>query len=405
MWVNDLDTGALWVTGTDGELDRIDDWGTDLADSDGEDDSEPRTATPSSGENPDADDAVFSEIRDQELDEDGINEPPVARDDHGPHPGRPAGRRRRAGATTRIPTATCCWSPALGQPAGRRASVTADRGPHAGAGHAAGRVHRAAWRSTTRSATVAAARRRRTSRSTCRAPTARQPAAGDRHRRRRGRGPARRHRSTCSTTTTTPTATRSCCRASSRRPARSSFDPTGAAHVHARSDEPAGTIELDVHRRRRFGATANGQVRVEIRLDGSNNEPDARNDSAVTVIGQAGHVQRARQRHRSRQRPADARRAAELVSPARHPNREPVQMSLSDDGEFFFVAADRRRRTCSSTPSSTAARATRRSSASTSSPATDNRPPVAVRDDVTIGRGGTRRPSTCCRTTPIRTAT
>ncbi|MEP7111812.1 MAG: hypothetical protein ABI862_00975, partial [Ilumatobacteraceae bacterium] len=31
IWVNDLDSGALWVTSTTGAVDRIDDWGSDLS--------------------------------------------------------------------------------------------------------------------------------------------------------------------------------------------------------------------------------------------------------------------------------------------------------------------------------------------------------------------------------------
>ena len=49
--------------------------------------------------------------------------------------------------------------------------------------------------------------------------------------------------------------------------------------------QPAGTDRAAVHGGRRVRRPTDGHVQVQIRLDGSNNEPDARNDSAVTVVG------------------------------------------------------------------------------------------------------------------------
>ena len=96
IWVNDLDSGALWVTSTEGPLDRIDDWGADLSDADkGNDDSNNNGTATEKRDNPDSQDASFEEA--DQIDDDGINEPPVAHDDQGPHPRRSSGARRRVG--------------------------------------------------------------------------------------------------------------------------------------------------------------------------------------------------------------------------------------------------------------------------------------------------------------------
>ena len=77
VWINDLTSGTLWIAGTDTELERIDDWGNTLGSEGDEPDDNPGDQEDGdTEENPD-----IGEIRDPEIDEDGVNEPPVARDD------------------------------------------------------------------------------------------------------------------------------------------------------------------------------------------------------------------------------------------------------------------------------------------------------------------------------------
>ena len=203
VWINDLTNGTMWIAGTDIELERIDDWGNALG-TDGDDPDEEQSGDDEetdTEENPD-----IGEIRDQEIDEDGINEPPVARDDIA---------RTRVDQPVVVDVVANDEDPdgdalmvteITGIPEGTRAAVTADQGavqviPAPGA---SGRS-----RSRTRSPTVVARRRRRGCRSRCRATT---PPTG--HRSRSPTSPrsaaAHRLRSTSSTTTTTPTATHSC---------------------------------------------------------------------------------------------------------------------------------------------------------------------------------------------------
>ncbi len=82
VWINDLTTGGAWVTSGDSELTRLDDWGSALAEQE-TDDAEATVEDAGSDaeqkENPDSDDAEFVEA--DELDEDNENEPPVAVDD------------------------------------------------------------------------------------------------------------------------------------------------------------------------------------------------------------------------------------------------------------------------------------------------------------------------------------
>ena len=116
----------------------------------------------------------------------------------------------------------------------------------------------------------ATARRRRT-------PTSPRPARGA------------RRRSTCSPTTSIPTVTRSSSSRSRWRtrrppPARScrSLGPRG---VHPRRQQHSDRIELTYVVSDDFAATDEGKVVVSVRLKDANNEPDARNDAGVTVVG------------------------------------------------------------------------------------------------------------------------
>ena len=101
IWINDLTSGTLWIAGTDTELERIDDWGNTLGSEGDEPDDNPGDQDEGdTQENPD-----IGEIRDPEIDEDGVNEPPV-----GPRRRRPdsvpiSRSSSTSSPTTRTPTA------------------------------------------------------------------------------------------------------------------------------------------------------------------------------------------------------------------------------------------------------------------------------------------------------------
>jgi hypothetical protein len=82
VWINDLDTGAAWVTSPEQRLDRVEDWGNILSELN--DDSDDNNTDEDGGEviteiNPD--DPNAENVQSDEIDEDGPNLPPIARDD------------------------------------------------------------------------------------------------------------------------------------------------------------------------------------------------------------------------------------------------------------------------------------------------------------------------------------
>ncbi len=82
VWINDLDSGGAWLTNAETDLARIDDWGAALAE-DTRDESDATSDSAGGIEElkvaPDSSDAEL--LAADERDEDGENEPPIARDD------------------------------------------------------------------------------------------------------------------------------------------------------------------------------------------------------------------------------------------------------------------------------------------------------------------------------------
>ena len=166
------------------------------------------------------------------------------------------------------------------------------------------------------------------------------------------------------------------------------FDPSGEITFTPDPSSSAGTIELEYSILDAFGATANGLVRVAIRLDTSNNEPNAVNDTAVTVVGKPVTFNVMVNDTDPDNDPLTIAGLPQLVSSNGNPNAI-QEISLSDDGEFFFlpsVAGDYVFLYAVIDGSERDAAYIR----VRVEPEGPNRPPVAVRDDVTIGRGGTR---------------
>lgn len=383
VWVNDLDTGALWVTSTDGDLDRIDDWGADLADNDGDDDSETEDGDTQQRQNPDADDAIFT--RADELDEDGINEPPVARDDQ---------VRTRVDQPVVVDVLgndedpdgdVLLVSGLAAQPDDALVTPTADRThvqvtPPAGFTGSLGfdyTISDGRGGSATAHVTVDVA-----------APdgASNQPpmTVTDVAEARAGSAAAlnvlRNDDDPDGDTLVLQDVT---------APSGSvTFDPSGQVAYTPDPTSPDGTIELTYTVADGFGATATGTVRVEIRLDGSNNEPDARNDSGVTVTDKAVTFNVLANDTDPDNDPLSLAGQPTLLSPAEVDPAD-VQMSISPDGELFFVAATAGTYLYSYSiiDGSESDTAIIRIDVDE---ATDNRPPIAVRDDVTIARGGTK---------------
>ena len=166
------------------------------------------------------------------------------------------------------------------------------------------------------------------------------------------------------------------------------FDPSGEINFTPEPGSQAGTIELQYQIVDAFGATANGTVRVAIRLDTSNNEPRAVNDSASTVVGMPVTLNVLKNDADPDNDPLTVAGLPQLVSSTGNPNAL-EEISLLDDGEFFFlptVAGDYVFLYAIIDGSERDAAYIR---IRVDEP-TENRPPTAIRDDVTISRGDTR---------------
>ena len=166
------------------------------------------------------------------------------------------------------------------------------------------------------------------------------------------------------------------------------FDPSGEVNFTPDPASQAGTIELQYQIVDSFGASANGTVRVAIRLDTSNNEPRAVNDSASTVVGMPVTLNVLKNDADPDNDPLTVAGLPQLVSSTGNANAL-EEISLSDDGEFFFlptVAGDYVFLYAIIDGSERDAAYIR----VRVDEAAENRPPTAIRDDVTISRGDSR---------------
>lgn len=384
VWINDLDTGSMWVTSTDGDLDRIDDWGADLADRDGDgDESESENGDTEQRENPDADDAELTEA--DEIDEDGINQPPVARDDQ---------VRTRVDQPVIVDVLkndedadgdVLLVSSISGQPTDALVTATADRTqvqvtPPAGFEGALrfdytitdGRGGSASAHVTVDVAAPNGASNQ--------PPTAVTDVAEARAGAAASLNVLINDSDPDGDTLVLDSVT---------APAGAvTFDPSGQVTYTPDPTSPDGTIELGYAVVDAFGASATGTIRVAIRLGGSNNEPDARNDSAVTVVGKAITFNVLSNDTDPDNDPLSMAGQPNLLSPA-GADSSTYELSVSPDGELFFVAnaAGSYLFSYSVIDGSESDTAIVRIDVDA---ATDNRPPIAVRDDLTIARGGSK---------------
>ena len=98
-------------------------------------------------------------------------------------------------------------------------------------------------------------------------------------------------------------------------------DPSGQVVFTPDPNTTSERIELTYTVSDDFGATDEGTVIVSVRLEDANNEPDARNDAGVTVVGKPIRLDVLAERHRPRQRPVVRRPAADPRAPHRPHDR------------------------------------------------------------------------------------
>ena len=113
---------------------------------------------------------------------------------------------------------------------------------------------------------------------------------------------------------------------SSTRPARSSS---------RRTPTPSERIELSYEVSDDFGATDTGTVIVSVRLEDANNEPDARNDAGVTVVGKPVRLDVLDNDTDPDNDPLFIAQLPTLVRPEGQTSDQ-LDLSLTPDGEFFF---------------------------------------------------------------------
>lgn len=382
VWINDLSTGTAWVVNETAPLDRIDDWGAALgtAEGDGQESDQVGNTDVEQRENPDALDALV--IRADELDEDGINEPPVARPDTATtrtdlpivvdvlaNDEDPDGDVLLVTATTAGPEGS------IVQLTGDHRAVQVT--PRAGSTETIRFVYtisdgRGGEDSAEVTVTVLEATgvENRPPLAVTDAVTARAGSSvalnvldndtdpdGD---------------SIVLTDVRVPSGT-------------VSFDGGGQLTYIPDPSTGEGTLDLDYTIADTFGADANGIIRVSVRLSGSNTEPDARNDSAVTVEGNPVVVNVLRNDDDPDGDAINVSGPPTLVAPL--DGSGSAEFSLSADGQLFFVADQAGEYLLRYTISDGSERDAAIVRVDVE-PAVENRPPIAVRDDVTIPRGG-----------------
>jgi len=167
------------------------------------------------------------------------------------------------------------------------------------------------------------------------------------------------------------------------------FDPSGLITYTPETTVTAGWIEIPYVVIDDFGAQAEGLLRVEIRDRGANQEPDARNDAAVTVVGRPVTINLL---DNDTDPDGDALIVGsrpELISP----QGVIVETTTSADGEFVFEAQEVGTYLFSYTITDSAEGGSERDTARIRIDvldANENRAPIAVRDDIVIPTGETR---------------
>jgi len=167
------------------------------------------------------------------------------------------------------------------------------------------------------------------------------------------------------------------------------WDPTGQVTFTPDNNTEAGWIELPYTVRDARGAESQGLLRVEIRDLGANQEPDARNDHASTVVGRTVVVDLLANDSDPDGDPLIVGSQPVLLEP----EGAVVQASATSDGEFVFSADVPGIYLFTYTITDSAIGGSESDSARIRIDVADNpvnEPPIAVRDDVVIPVAGTR---------------
>lgn len=167
------------------------------------------------------------------------------------------------------------------------------------------------------------------------------------------------------------------------------WDPSGLVTYTADGTTEAGWVELDYVVADGFGAEGQGRVRIEIREDDANQEPDARNDQLTTVVGQPVSTNLLDNDFDPDGDPLIIGSEPVLVEPA----DAVVRTKHTADGEFVFAADVAGTYIFTYTVNDSAPDGSESDTARIRVdvlPDQANSPPIAVRDDVVIPVGGTR---------------
>ncbi len=402
VWINDLDTGGAWITSPDSDLARIDDWGAALA-NDNLDESDATTEDGGGIEevqiNPDAEDAELVEA--DELDEDQENEPPVVRpDEASTRIDRPvvipvlANDEDADGDVLLVseviidgpPGVLAVITPTrdavqLSPPAGFVGTIRFDyfvTDGRGGTGSAEVTVEVTANSAETNRppepvTDVAAAR--------AGSPVSLDLLAND----------------------TDPDGDALVLLDVTGDAGLTVFDPGGQLTFTPNTTGTDAQIELAYVVADDFGATAEGRVLVNVRLEDANNPPDARNDSVVTSVGSPARVNVLENDSDPDDDPLLVARQPILISDPNGPvsvggtaagdgegtTATGGNAQVTTDGEFFFVPDEPGTYLFEYLISD--GQNNDKAQIRVDVDAADaNKPPVAVRDDVTIPVGGTR---------------
>lgn len=167
------------------------------------------------------------------------------------------------------------------------------------------------------------------------------------------------------------------------------WDPSGQVTYTPDTTTSSGWIELPYLVADDLGAESEGQLRVEIRDLGANQEPDARNDQAATVVGRPVALELLLNDSDPDGDPLIVSSRPRLLSP----EGVDVRTSTTPDGEFIFEADVAGTYLFEYSINDGAEGGSESDTARIRidvAPAEDNEPPVAVRDDVVISIGDTR---------------
>ncbi|MET0144393.1 MAG: Ig-like domain-containing protein [Ilumatobacteraceae bacterium] len=391
IWINDVDSGAAWVTSPQQRLDRVEDWGnilSQLNDDSNENNTEDKGGEVLTEVNPDDPNAEI--VQSDEIDEDGPNRPPIARDDETQtRVDRPIDVDVLANDTD--PNGDVLIVTAVEQTGGDAIIDINPDGRGVQVAPAAGYAG-----PVTFSYTITDGRDESASAVVNVLVTS---SGGVDNR------PPEAHNDIASTRRGRPTTFDVLAndtdpdgdalvlesiapKEEGGAPGVLVLDPSGQVVFTPDPNSTSERIELAYTVSDDFGATDEGTVIVSVRLEDANNEPDARNDAGVTVVGKPVRLNVLANDTDPDNDPLFIAQLPTLVRPADQ-SAAALDLSLTPDGELFFnpATAGTYVFNYSATDGEESDVAQIRIEVGES---VENRPPIAVRDDVVIPAGGSR---------------